>query len=148
MARRKRKGIVLLNDHMLFAQEVLTTYERAELYDAIRAYSMEGVYPDLTCKRAEWRGIFRIMSGAQDEVIQRYEETCERNRARINKRWHNWELDTENTENTEDTGNTGNTGNTKQNKTKQNEKKQNNAFGGDDDLSDREVKGVPGVVWA
>ena len=133
MARRKRKGIVLLNDHMLFAQEVLTTYERAELYDAIRAYSMEGVYPDLTCKRAEWRGIFRIMSGAQDEVIQRYEETCERNRVNALKRSQQ---------------EAASRSQTKQNETKQNEKKQNNAFGGDDDLSDREVKGVPGVVWA
>ena len=144
MARRKRKGIVLLNDHMLFAQEVLTTYERAELYDAIRAYSMEGVYPDLTCKRAEWRGIFRIMSGAQDEVIQRYEETCERNRNSARIRWRY----TENAQDARDAENAQDAFDAKQNKTKQNEKKQNNVFAGDDDLSDREVKGVPGVVWA
>ena len=108
--RKERDGIVLLNEHMLFAEEVLTKEERAELYDAVRAYSMEDVEPDMSFVRPEWRGIFRIMRKAQDKVIKRYDEACERNRIRVNKRWHGqMPAHTEDTEDTENTGYTGNT---------------------------------------
>lgn len=145
---RKRKGIVMLNEHMLFAEEVLTTYERAELYDAIRAYSMEGVYPDLDSKRPEWRGIFRILSGAQDDVIRKYDETCERNRINALKRSMKVAASRSQTKQEETKQEETIQNETKQNETKQEKTKQNNDSVDYADLKGREVKGVPGVVWA
>ena len=142
--RKEREGITLLNDHMLFAEEVLTKYERAELYDAVRAYSMEGTLPDMSTARPEWRGIFRIMRGAQDCNIKKYDEACERNRQRINRRWHGKPDDDADTGYTGNTEYTGNTGYTKQNKTRQNKINQDDGF---DDPLDREGTGVPGIGW-
>lgn len=140
-----RKGIVLLNDHMLAAEDILLPHERAELYDAIRAYSMEGEYPDMSTKRGEWRSLFRIMQGGQDVVIRKYEQTCERNRQIANGTWRSARKSEQGTERTERTGRTFAT---KQNEIKQNETNQNNASGDNECLSGHEVKGVPGVVWA
>ena len=145
--RKERDGIVLLNEHMLFAEEVLTKEERAELYDAVRAYSMEDVEPDMSFVRPEWRGIFRIMRKAQDKVIKRYDEACERNRIRVNKRWHGqMPAHTEDTEDTENTGYTGNTENAKQNKSNQNKTNQNNGSAGFSSFGDEDT-GVTGVGW-
>ena len=109
--RDNRNGIVLLNEHMLYAEEVLTKYERAELYDAIRAYSMDGELADTSLMRPEVRGIYRIMRAAQDKVIEKYEQTCERNRQRAYKRWRMEALKAEQDECGEDAGYAGNAGN-------------------------------------
>lgn len=80
---RKKKGresIVLRNDQMLCAKKELNDAELGRLYEALRAYSIEGVLPRLECERGEWRVLFDIMRAAQDDAIQKYEETCERNR--------------------------------------------------------------------
>ena len=143
--RKERDGIVLLNEHMLFAEEVLSKYERAELYDAIRAYSMEDKLPDMTGMRAEWRGIFRIMRAAQDKVIRKYDETCERNRVRAGKRWH---AEAEDAGSAGSAGNAGSAENAKQNTSNQNTTNQRRDYVEYADLKGREVEGVPGVVWA
>ena len=147
MARkRKREAVSFLNDHMKMAAETLSARDCGRLFEAVRLYSMEDVEPDLDKESRIYRSIFSMMRSAQDRMIERYEETCERNRQRVMKRWQQ----------EGDGGDTGGkqryTENTKQNETRrdetrQDEKKQSETSD-DPSLAGQEIKGVPGVVWA
>lgn len=82
-----KEGILLLNDHMKLAEKLLTESERGRLYTALRRYSMEGVITDFTSETSGWVAVFEMMRSAQDKANQLYEETCERNRLRVLKRY-------------------------------------------------------------
>ena len=86
---KEKEGIVLLNDHMLLAEKLLTDGECGRLYRMLRRYSMEGILSDTTLESGAWQAVFEMMRSAQDKANQRYEETCERNRLRVLKRYAN-----------------------------------------------------------
>lgn len=87
MAKKKeRDAVVFLNEQMKLAGEVLGEWERGRLFEALRAYSIEGIEPDLTSETQLYRSIFSMMRAAQDKAIAKYEETCERNRRSARKR--------------------------------------------------------------
>ena len=86
---KEKEGIVLLNDHMLLAEKLLTDGECGRLYRMLRRYSMEGILSDTTLESGAWQAVFEMMRSAQDKANQRYEETCERNRLRALKRYAN-----------------------------------------------------------
>ena len=88
MEHKDMQAIMFFNEHMIFAEGVLTEIEQAQLYAALRAYTMEGALPSLENRSREWIVIFNFMKASQDNYIKRYEETCERNRAAANIRWH------------------------------------------------------------
>lgn len=144
MARRKeRDAVVFLNEQMKLAGEVLSEWERGRLFESLRAYSIEGVEPDLTAESRLYRSIFSMMKSAQDKAIAAYEETCERNRVRALKRVQPPAA-------VAAAGSRGSQSNLiesnliQSNRIESNEK----APSGDPSLKGQEVKGVPGVVWA
>jgi len=81
MGRKKeRMSIIFRSDQMLCAREELSDAELGRLYEALRAYSIDGVLPALEEEREAWRVLFSMMRAAQDDAIRKYDETCERNR--------------------------------------------------------------------
>lgn len=87
MKHKEMQAVMFLNDHMIFAESLLSEREQAQLYAALRAYTMEGVLPDMQGRSKNWTVTFNFMRSAQDRYIERYNETCERNRSAANKRW-------------------------------------------------------------
>lgn len=85
--RKERDSIIFINDHMELAETMLTESELGRLYIALRRYSIEGVVGNFATESSGWRAIFTMMRSAQDKAIRRYEETCERNRVRVLKRY-------------------------------------------------------------
>lgn len=85
--RKERESIIFINDHMELAESMLTESELGRLYTALRHYSIKGVLGNFAEESGGWRAIFTMMRSAQDKAIRRYEETCERNRARVLKRY-------------------------------------------------------------
>lgn len=144
MARRKeRDAVVFLNEQMKLAGEVLSEWERGRLFESLRAYSIEGVEPDLTAESRLYRSIFSMMKSAQDKAIAAYEETCERNKRSAMKR--GLQLAARATScSAGSQSNLIESNLIKSNRIESNEK----APSGDPSLKGQEVKGVPGVVWA
>lgn len=146
MAKKKeRDAVVFLNEQMKLAGEVLSEAERGRLFEALRAYAIEGGEPDLAQESRLYRSIYRMMKSAQDKAIAAYEETCRRNQKNANIRWQEREKYTNASERMR--ANAVDANIIKYNPIQSNII-QSDACGGDGDLSDREVKGVPGVVWA
>lgn len=84
--RKERDAIVFLNEQLKMAGEVLAEGEMGRLVNMLRAYAMEGEEPDLSLESRLFRSIFGMMKSAQDKAIEKYEETCERNRRTAAKR--------------------------------------------------------------
>ena len=88
MSKKEREAVVFLNDHMKMARDALSDKELGRLYEALRAYAMEGETPDLTREKKIYISVWNLMKASQDKYLQKYEETCERNRQRALKRWN------------------------------------------------------------
>lgn len=87
MGRKKdRMSIIFRSDQMLCAREALSDAELGRLYEALRAYSIDGELPPLGEEREAWRVLFSMMRAAQDDAIRKYDETCERNKRIAEKR--------------------------------------------------------------
>jgi len=138
--RREREGVVFLNEQMKMAGEVLSEAERGRLFEALRAYAMEGRSPDLSRERRLYRSIYGMMQSAQDKWLQKYEDTCERNRKSIKKRWSGGEEDTRVYERIPE-----GTENTNQIKSSQIKSSQTESNSNDDLYA--QGTGVPGVGW-
>ena len=81
MSRRKeRDAVMFLNEQLKMAGEVLCESELGRLVNMLRAYSMDGTKPDVEAESKLFRSIYSMMESAQDKAIQKYEETCDRNR--------------------------------------------------------------------
>jgi len=135
--RKKRTGIVLLNDHMKLAEKMLKDDELGRLYIAVRRYSMENIIGDYGTESDGWLAVFELMRDAQDYANQLYEETCERNRLRVLKRYADATAGSQSYQSNQNKSN--------QNKTNQNKSNQ-------EDDSDKssvigQETGVTGVVW-
>jgi len=142
--RKKRTGIVLLNDHMKLAEKLLKADELGRLYIAVRRYSMEGIIGDYGTESGGWLAVFELMRDAQDNANQLYEETCVRNRLRVLKRYAGATA-----------GSSGSAGSqsyqSNQNKTNQNKSNQNKTKQVDDSDNSSviglEDTGVTGIAW-
>ena len=88
MKHKEMQAVMFFSDHMSIAESLLSECEQGQLYAALRAYTMEGVLPDMQGRRKEWAALFDFMRSYQDKYMDRYQKTCERNRAAANKRWH------------------------------------------------------------
>jgi len=88
MKKSQRSALPFLIDQMELAEQVLTPKELGQLYIALRRYAVDGELPEKKGKRTAWLATFDIMAHAQDKAKDLYEETCERNRAAANTRWH------------------------------------------------------------
>ncbi len=134
MGRRKeRDAVVFLNEQLKMAGEVLCESEMGRLVNMLRAYSMERIRPDLEAESRLFRSIYAMMQSAQDKAIEKYEETCERNRERALKRSQ-----------PSAAAAAGGSHGSQSNLIKSNQIKSNQEDG---DLSDHEGTGVPGVGW-
>ena len=130
--RKERDAVVFLNEQLKMAGEVLCESEMGRLVNMLRAYSMEGIKPDLEAESRLFRSIYSMMESAQNKAIEKYEETCERNRIRALKR-----VQAEPVAAVAAAGSRG---------SQSNLIKSNQITGFDDPL-DREGTGVPGIGW-
>ena len=87
MAKKERSGIIFLIEQMTIAEELLDDWELGRLYRALKAFSVEGVLPQMEGESRQWCAVFNLMRAAQQKSIEKYEEKCERNRANAIKRW-------------------------------------------------------------
>ena len=88
MKKTQRSALPFLLDHMEAAEHLLTAEELGHLYVALRRYAVDSDMPEMEEKSTAWRAVFEMMAHAQDKARILYEETCERNRAAANMRWH------------------------------------------------------------
>lgn len=86
MAKKERSGIVFLIEQMTIAEELLDDWELGKLYRALKAFSVEGVLPQMEGESRQWCAVFNLMRSAQQKSIEKYEEMCARNQAIAQKR--------------------------------------------------------------
>lgn len=142
MAKRKeRDAVVFLNEQLKMAGEVLSEAEMGRMINRLRAYSMESEEADLSQESRLFRSIYGMMKSAQDKAIEKYDQTCERNRQiaarRLGRMVTSGDAPLPSAP--------GVTNLIESNPIKSN---LTGASGDDECLSGHEVKGVPGVVWA
>ena len=137
--KQERISIIFLDDHMKMAAEALSPRDCGRLFEMIRAYSMEGKETDVSGESRLFRSLYVMMRRAQDKDIERYQETCERNRRAALVRTQQ----TQRMQRAQQTQHMhANAANTIQSNTIQS----NMTHSGDDPL-DREGTGVPGIGW-
>lgn len=84
--KKQRITVIFLDDHMKMAAEALNPRDRGRLFEMIRAYSMEGKEADVSRESRMFRSLYVMMRRAQDDDIENYKGTCERNRRNAMKR--------------------------------------------------------------
>ena len=77
--------MIFYPEHVAVARGLLSDAEVGTLFLAIVDYAENGCVADPASK--PWEVCFDLMRSAIDKNAQRYAETCERNRAKANKRW-------------------------------------------------------------
>lgn len=143
--RKERDAIIFLNDHLVMASEALSPHDCGRLLEMIRQYSIEGKETDLTGESRIFRSLYVMMRRAQDRDIQKYEETCEKNRIKALKRTQP-EADGCRQQPLAATAATA--ANIKQYNIKQSNTIQDGGCAaGNGPSSGQEIKGVPGVAW-
>lgn len=138
--RKKRTGIVLLNDHMKLAEKMLKDDELGRLYIAVRRYSMENIIGDYGTESDGWLAVFELMRDAQDYANQLYEETCERNRLRVLKRYADATAGSHGSQSYQSNQNKSNQNKTNQNKSNQEDDSDKSSVIGQE-------TGVTGIAW-
>lgn len=137
--KQERISIIFLDDHMKMAAEALSPRDCGRLFEMIRAYSMEGKETDVSGESRLFRSLYVMMRRAQDKDIERYQETCERNK-RIAK------MRLQRSVTSRDEASPVVTSRSQYNTVQSNTIQSNMTHSGDDPL-DREGTGVPGIGW-
>lgn len=139
--KRERDAVVFLNEQMRLAGKVLSDWERGRLFESLRAYSIEGIEPDLSSESLLYQSIYEMMKAAQDKAIEQYAQTCERNRRSALKRvQQDAALAAQAAR-----GSLGSQSNLIESNLIKSNLIESNHYAS---LKGKEVEGVPGVVWA